>query len=54
MEKGDLLPDFIAAIRDDREPDVGARDVFRVMDICFAAQESIDKGGGTIRVPYLI
>ncbi|MBZ0216186.1 MAG: hypothetical protein K8F25_06525, partial [Fimbriimonadaceae bacterium] len=42
MEKGDLLPDFIAAIRAGREPEVGARDVFRVMDICLAAIDAIE------------
>lgn len=41
VEKGDLLPDFIAAIREDREPNVGAKDVFRVMEICFACWESV-------------
>ena len=44
MEKGDLLPEFIDAIRGDREPIVGATDVFRVMDICLAVHESIDTG----------
>lgn len=43
IEKGDLLPDFVAAIREDREPEVSARDVFRVMDICFAAWESVEQ-----------
>lgn len=38
--KGDLLPDFIAAIRGNRQPPVSARDVFNVMDICLAAQQS--------------
>ncbi len=42
MEKGDLLPDFIAAIRENREPDVSAQDVFRVMEICLTAQESLE------------
>ena len=35
--KGGLLPDFIAAIQEGREPNVSAQDVFRVMDVCFAA-----------------
>lgn len=43
VDKGDLLADFIAAIRTNREPDVSAKDVFRVMDICFAAWESVQK-----------
>ncbi len=44
FEKGDLLPDFIAAIREDREPIVGARDVFEVMNICLAAWDSARTG----------
>ena len=44
IEKGDLLPDFIDAIREDREPIVGARDVFEVMNICLSAWESADSG----------
>lgn len=43
IEKGDLLPDFIAAIREDREPIVGAKDVFQVMNICLAAWESVEQ-----------
>lgn len=42
IEKGDLLPDFIAAIREDREPIVAAADVFQVMNICISAWESAD------------
>lgn len=41
VEKGDLLPDFIDAIRNDREPNVGAKDIYRVMEICFACWESV-------------
>ena len=40
MEKGDLLPNFIAAIREEEKLFVHAREVFNVMDICLAAQES--------------
>lgn len=40
VEKGDLLPDFVDAIRNNRQPAVCANDVFNVMDICLAAQES--------------
>ena len=53
MEKGDLIPDFVAAIREGREPEVGARDVFRVMDVCFAAREAAETGR-TVKVDYLI
>lgn len=42
VEKGDLLPDFIRAIREDRDPNVKARDIFRVMEICFACWESVE------------
>ncbi len=44
IEKGDLLPDFIAAIREDREPVVSAQDVFQVMNICLSAWESAETG----------
>ncbi|MGE0254638.1 MAG: Gfo/Idh/MocA family protein [Alphaproteobacteria bacterium] len=53
MAKGDLLPDFISAIREDREPDVGARDVFRIMDVCLAAWEAL-AARRTIEVSYQI
>ena len=53
MEKGDLIPEFIAAVRSGQEPEVGARDVFRVMDICFAAWEA-SQAGRTVKVSYLI
>ena len=44
MEKGDLLPDFIGAIRGDHEPLVSGRDVIQVMKICLAAWESAESG----------
>lgn len=53
IEKGDLLPDFVEGIRTGREPLVGARDIFRVMDVCFAAWESV-AAGRTMRVSYSI
>jgi predicted dehydrogenase len=53
IEKGDLLPDFIAAIREDREPIVGARDVFQVMNVCLAAWESVEKRAA-VRVPKIV
>lgn len=53
MEKGDLLPDFIDAIRNDREPNVGAEDVFRVMDVCFACWQSIEQKR-TVDVAYMM
>lgn len=52
IEKGDLLPDFIAAIQEGRQPNVSAHDVFQVMNICLAAWESVETGK-SIRVPLL-
>ncbi len=46
IEKGDLLPDFVTAIREGRSPNVAARDVYRVMDICFACWDSVTTGQG--------
>ncbi|MTI10583.1 Gfo/Idh/MocA family protein [Curvivirga aplysinae] len=51
MAKGDLLPDFIEAIRKNEEPNVGAKDVYSVMDICFACWESV-KEKKTVPVSY--
>jgi predicted dehydrogenase len=53
IAKSDLLPDFIGAVREGREPDVSAKDVFRVMDVCFAAWESVQTKR-TVQVSYLI
>jgi UDP-N-acetyl-2-amino-2-deoxyglucuronate dehydrogenase len=49
MAKGDLLPEFVRAVREGTEPVVSTADVFAVMAICFAAEESI-RTGSTIRV----
>jgi len=53
IEKFDLLPDFIAAIREAREPNVSVRDIFRVMDVCFACYDSLE-ARRTVPVSYLI
>ena len=53
MEKGDLLPDFIAAIGEGRLPLVDHIDVFRVMDVCFAVVESLEQKK-TVPVTYSI
>lgn len=53
IEKGDLLPDFIAAIREDREPIVAAQDVFQVMNICISAWESVE-ARRTVAVPTIV
>lgn len=51
--KGGLIGDFVEAILEGRSPEVTSVDVFRVMDVCFAAWESLSKGR-PIRIPYLI
>lgn len=38
--KHEHIPDFVNAIRCGMEPDVTAQDVFRVMEICLAAEEA--------------
>lgn len=53
VSKGALIPGWIDAIREDREPEVSARDVFRVMDICFACVEAVEQRR-TVTVSYLI
>ena len=53
MAKGDLIPNFLAAIREGHEPNVTARDVFRVLDICFAAHDATESGR-SVKVSYLI
>lgn len=42
IEKFDLLPDFVSAIRENREPEVSVVDIFRVMDICFTCFDSLE------------
>jgi UDP-N-acetyl-2-amino-2-deoxyglucuronate dehydrogenase len=49
MEKGDLLPDFVDCIREGRRPTINETDIFRVMDICFAVWEAVERGT-TVRV----
>lgn len=51
IEKSDLLPDFVAAIREDRDPIVSARDVFQVMAICLAAWKSVETKGAVAVSP---
>lgn len=53
MQKGDLLPDFIASIRAGREPAVGAKDVFQVLAVCLACWESLQKGA-TVKVGHML
>ncbi|MBL8806866.1 MAG: Gfo/Idh/MocA family oxidoreductase [Rhodospirillales bacterium] len=51
--KGDLIPEFVEAIRADREPEVGARDVFRTMDVCLAIENALQTNRN-VTVEYLI
>lgn len=51
--KGDLLPAFVEAVRAGHEPEVSATDVFRVLDVCLAAWDSI-QAQRTIPVSYMI
>ena len=53
IEKGDLLPDFIQAIREDREPIVGAKDVFNVLNICLSAWQSVEERRAITVTPVL-
>lgn len=53
VAKFDLLPDFIRAIRGEPNNSVPARDVYRVMDICFAAWEAA-QSGRTIPITYTV
>lgn len=53
MAKGDLLPEFIQSIRNREEPLIGARDVFRVMDICLACWQAV-QDRRTVPVSYLL
>jgi len=52
-EKGDLIPEFIQALREDREPLVGARDVFRTMDVCLACNKALESRQ-VVKVDYLL
>ena len=53
MEKGELLPELIAALRNGHDLAIDEVDVFRVMDICFAVRDSMSSGK-TVSVDYLI
>ena len=52
-EKGDLLPEFIDAIKNNKDPEITGKDIFNVMDICFAIWESYQKKI-TIDVSYIL
>ena len=42
MQKGDLLSGFLGAIRGAQPLEVTPTDIFRVMDVCFTAQEAVE------------
>ncbi|MEW5728880.1 MAG: Gfo/Idh/MocA family oxidoreductase, partial [Pseudomonadota bacterium] len=44
MEKGDMLPEFIQSIRENRRPPLNEVDIFRTMSVCFAIWESVQSG----------
>ena len=41
MKKGDLIPNFIKSISNGIKPEINETDIFRVMSICFAINNSI-------------
>lgn len=53
MEKGDMLPGLVRAIREGGQPDVPTVDVFRTMDVCFAAVDAM-RGRRVVKVSYLL
>ncbi|MCB9721109.1 MAG: Gfo/Idh/MocA family oxidoreductase [Candidatus Omnitrophica bacterium] len=51
VHKGDLLDDFIAAIGEDREPQITKTDIFDAISICLAIEKSINHG--PVAVDYI-
>jgi len=51
VAKGDLITQFVESIIEDKEPDVSTEDIFRTMSVCFALEESVNKG--VQRVEYI-
>lgn len=49
--KGALIPSFVASILDHASPEVPERDVFRVLSVCFAVEES-KASGQPVKVIY--
>lgn len=50
--KGDLLKNFVDAILNDKEPEIGCEDVFKALSVCFAIEQSA-REGGNVAVEYL-
>lgn len=44
VDKGDLLENFVDAILNDREPEVGQNAVFSALSLCFAIERSVHGG----------
>jgi len=53
MKKGDMLPEFVEAVRSGGRPVVDAADILRVMDVCFAVWEAA-RTGARVKVDYLV
>jgi UDP-N-acetyl-2-amino-2-deoxyglucuronate dehydrogenase len=53
MNKGDMLPELINAIRTGGKSDVNEIDIFRVMDVCFAVNDALE-AKRTLTVNYMI
>ena len=52
VDKGDLLEDFVDAVLNDREPEVGQDAVFSALSLCFAIERAVH-GGGTEPVRHI-
>lgn len=52
VDKGDMLPTFIDAVRGRGEPDVTEEEVFAAMATCLAVDDSIAAGGTPVSVSY--
>ena len=44
VDKGDLIENFIDAIKNDTEPQISKKEIFNSMSICFAIEESMQTG----------
>ena len=50
---GELIPNFIESIRSGVKPNINEIDIFRVMNICFAINESL-KNNQPVEVKYIV
>lgn len=44
VDKGDLLHDFVDAVIEDREPEVGVDGIFSALAVCFAIERAVHSG----------